>query len=328
MSSPSLNPLLQLTHDLMAEVNSIIVDRMQSEIDLIPSLAGHLVSSGGKRMRPVLTLAGALATGQADHRAIKLAAAVEFIHTATLLHDDGIDESGMRRGKQTANMIWGNEASVLVGDFLFARAFELMVETGDIIVLGRIASASARITEGEISQMLIAGKPETAVDDYLGVIIGKTAELFAAAAETGAMVMGGDAELARIMHDYGMALGIAFQITDDALDYRGEEDAIGKTVGDDFMEGKTTLPVMIAYAAGDADEQAFWQRTIGQGEIDDGDLGRAQQLINKHDGIEKALAEARRHAETAASLIDGRIADNSLADGLIEAARFAAHRAA
>ena len=328
MSSPSLNPLLQLTHDLMAKVNSIIVDRMQSEIDLIPSLAGHLVSSGGKRMRPVLTLAGALATGQADHRAIKLAAAVEFIHTATLLHDDVIDESGMRRGKQTANMIWGNEASVLVGDFLFARAFELMVETGDIIVLGRIASASARITEGEISQMLIAGKPETAVDDYLGGIIGKTAELFAAAAETGAMVMGCDAELARIMHDYGMALGIAFQITDDALDYRGEEDAIGKSVGDDFMEGKTTLPVMIAYAAGDADEQAFWQRTIGQGEIDDGDLGRAQQLINKHDGIEKALAEARRHAETAASLIDGRIADNSLADGLIEAARFAAHRAA
>ena len=225
-------------------------------------------------------------------------------------------------------MIWGNEASVLVGDFLFARAFELMVETDDITVLGRIASASARITEGEISQMLIAGKPETAVDDYLGVIIGKTAELFAAAAETGAMVMGGDAELARIMHDYGMALGIAFQITDDALDYRGEENAIGKTVGDDFMEGKTTLPVMIAYAGGDADEQAFWQRTIGRGEINDDDLARAQQLINKHDGIEKALEEARRHAETAASLIDGKIADPALAEGLIEAARFAAHRAA
>lgn len=327
MTTPSLKPLLTLTDDLMQDVNAIIVDRMQSEIDLIPSLAGHLVSSGGKRMRPVLTLAGALATGAADSRAVKLAAAVEFIHTATLLHDDVIDESAMRRGKETANTIWGNEASVLVGDFLFARAFELMVETGDIQVLGRIASASARITEGEISQMLIAGKPETDVDDYLGVIIGKTAELFAAAAETGAMVMGGDAGVAAMMRHYGMALGVAFQITDDALDYRGDEGAIGKTVGDDFMEGKTTLPVMIAYAAGDEAEQAFWQRTIGRGEINEGDLAEAQHLLDRHGGIEKALAEARRHAETAATCLDESMADQPLKDGLVEAARFAAHRA-
>ena len=328
MTAPSLNPILNMTDDLMSSVNEIIIDRMQSEIDLIPTLAGHLVSSGGKRMRPVLTLAGAMATGGTDERAVKLAAAVEFIHTATLLHDDVIDESSMRRGQQTANTIWGNEASVLVGDFLFARAFELMVETDDITVLGRIASASAKITEGEISQMLIAGKPETAVDDYLGVIIGKTAELFAAAAETGAMVMGGDAATAAMMRDYGMDLGIAFQITDDALDYRGDEAETGKNVGDDFMEGKTTLPVMIAYAAGDASEQAFWQRTLGEGNIMDGDLAEAQRLINSHNGVEQALAEARRHAEAAANRLDGMDKDQNLRNALIEAARFAAHRAA
>jgi len=311
----------------MRDVNAIIVDRMQSEIELIPTLAGHLVASGGKRMRPMLTLAGAMmADGQTD-LAAKLAAAVEFIHTATLLHDDVIDASDLRRGKATANAIWGNEASVLVGDFLFARAFELMVETGNIEVLGKLAAASARITEGEISQMLIAGKPDTAVENYLTVIIGKTAELFAAAAETGAMVAGGDTGLAGIMRQYGMELGIAFQIADDALDYQADQSALGKTVGDDFAEGKTTLPVMIAYGDGTAEEKEFWQRTIGKGQIEDGDLAEAQHLLMRHDAIGRALTHARTHAESAARKLE-TLPGSDIRDALIEAASFAASRAA
>ncbi|MCE2518142.1 MAG: polyprenyl synthetase family protein [Alphaproteobacteria bacterium] len=337
----SLDPIIALTRDGMTAVNSIIVDRMQSEIDLIPQLAGHLVASGGKRIRPMLTLASAMMAGEtpeAKANAAKLAAAVEFIHTATLLHDDVIDESNMRRGQQTANAIWGNEASVLVGDFLFARAFELMVETGNIHVLGRLSNASARITEGEIQQLMIAGKPDTDIDDYLSVIIGKTAELFAAAAEAGGMIAGGDDALNNTLNnalnnalpnalkDYGMALGIAFQITDDALDYDADETRLGKNVGDDFAEGKTTLPVMMAYHDGDADEKAFWQRTLGDGDIGDGDLAHAQALITKHDTISRSLAEARRHAEAAEQCL-APFPASPARDGLMEAARFAASRA-
>ena len=332
-SSPSLDPILHLTKSAMASVNAIIVERMQSEIDLIPTLAGHLVASGGKRIRPMLTLAGAMAanpipdtSNDAHLNAAKLAAAVEFIHTATLLHDDVIDESDMRRGQETANAIWGNEASVLVGDFLFARAFELMVETGHLSVLDRLSKASARITEGEIEQMLIAGKPDTDIDAYLSVIIGKTAELFAAASETGGLIAGGDDAMVASLKEYGMALGIAFQITDDALDYAADETRLGKTVGDDFAEGKTTLPVMIAYHQGDADEQAFWQRTIGAGDLRDGDLAEAQRLMAKHDAIEQSLAEARKHAEDAGQCL-AALPSSPAKDALIETAAFAASRA-
>jgi octaprenyl-diphosphate synthase len=315
----------------MADVNSIIIDRMQSEIDLIPTLAGHLVSSGGKRIRPMLTLAGAM---MVDRRlddahirmnAAKLSAAVEFIHTATLLHDDVIDESSMRRGNKTANAIWGNEASVLVGDFLFARAFELMVEAGNVDVLGRLSKASARITEGEIQQMLIAGKPDSDIDAYLSVIVGKTAELFAAATEAGGMIADGESVLNTALRDYGMALGIAFQITDDALDYAADEGALGKTVGDDFSEGKTTLPVMMAYHDGDADEKTFWVRTLADGDIRDGDLAEAQRLMKKHDTITRSLVEARKYAELAEQHLSSLV-PNDARDGLIETARFAALR--
>ncbi len=330
--SPSLTPLIELTASAMADVNAIILDRMQSEIDLIPTLAGHLVASGGKRIRPMLTLAGAmmahpnLGDSHVRANAAKLAAAVEFIHTATLLHDDVIDESDLRRGQETANAIWGNEASVLVGDFLFARAFELMVETGNISVLGRLSNASARITEGEIQQMMIAGKPETDIGDYLSVIIGKTAELFAAAAEAGGMIAHADTGLSQALKDYGMALGIAFQITDDALDYAADETALGKSVGDDFNEGKTTLPVMMAYHDGDADEQAFWTRTLTHGDIGSGDLAEAQRLITKHDTMARSLAEARRHAAQAEAYLAAFPASDAR-DFLMEAARFAAARA-
>lgn len=325
----SLDPIIALTRDGMAEVNSIIVDRMQSEIELIPQLAGHLVASGGKRIRPMLTLAAAMMVAEdspVQANAAKLAASVEFIHTATLLHDDVIDESHMRRGQQTANAIWGNEASVLVGDFLFARAFELMVETGNIHVLGRLSSASARITEGEIQQLMIAGKPDTDINDYLSVIIGKTAELFAAAADTGGMIAGGGEALTTALKDYGMALGIAFQITDDALDYDADESRLGKNVGDDFAEGKTTLPVMMAYHDGDDAEKAFWQRTLGDGDIGPDDLAHAQALIGSHDTITRSLAEARRHAEAAEQCL-APFPASPARDALMEAARFAAARA-
>ena len=326
-TAPSLNPILSLTETAMVEVNRIIVERMQSDIDLIPTLAGHLVSAGGKRIRPMLTLAGAMVADPEGslEGAAKLAAAVEFIHTATLLHDDVIDESNLRRGNQTANAIWGNEASVLVGDFLFARAFELMVKTGNIDVLGRLSKASARITEGEIEQMLIAGKPDTDINAYLSVIIGKTAELFAAASETGSMIANGSDALTSNLKDYGMALGIAFQITDDALDYHADEGDLGKTVGDDFAEGKTTLPVMMAYHAGDAEEKAFWMRTISEGDIRDGDLAHAQALMQSHGAITGALAEARRHAENAESCL-ADLPATPARDALIETAAFAASR--
>jgi octaprenyl-diphosphate synthase len=324
----SLAPLIDITAAGMEETNRIIIDRMQSEIDLIPTLAGHLIAAGGKRMRPMLTLAGALLGKASDDvmlASAKLAAAVEFIHSATLLHDDVIDESDMRRGNKTASAIWGNEASVLVGDFLFARAFELMVETDQIKVLGRLANAAARITEGEIDQMILAGNPAAPVDDYYRVIRAKTAELFAAAGESGAMVAGADTAVTTAVAAYGMALGTAFQITDDALDYAATTEGMGKSHGDDFKEGKITLPVMLAWQDGNPDEQAFWQRCLGEGDIGDGDLDSALSLMNKHDTIAQSLDIARSHAMTAGQII-ADAASGNVADALITAAAFAADR--
>ena len=324
-----LDALIAATHGAMGDCNAIILARTQSEIDLIPALAGHLIAGGGKRMRPMLTLAGALLAGGGQmQNAAKLAAAVEFIHTATLLHDDVIDASELRRGNKTASAIWGNEASVLVGDFLFARAFELMVETGKIAVLGRLAKAAARITEGEISQMLLAGNPAASVEDYTRIITAKTAELFAAAATSGVMVAGGSDALAAAMERYGMALGVAFQIADDALDYAATSAAIGKEIGDDFREGKITLPVILAWQDGDAIEREFWQKCLG-GDIGGGDLDKALDLIKKHNTITRALDEARKHAEKAAAIIENaEIAPEAqkISTALIEAARFAAMR--
>ena len=278
----------------MERVNATIRERMDSKVPLIPQLAGHLIASGGKRMRPMMTIAGAMMTGAPpDQRApaILLSTAVEFIHSATLLHDDVIDESALRRGQDTANALWGNDAAVLVGDFLFARAFELMVESGDIRVLGRLSAASAQITEGEIRQMGITGQPDTAVDEYLDVIAGKTAVLFAAAAAAGAEISGGSPETVAAMHDYGMQLGMAFQIMDDTLDYTADADAMGKNAGDDFADQKITLPTILAWQDGDEDERAFWQRTLGDADFADGDLATAQTLLARHDAIDRAIQE-------------------------------------
>ncbi len=332
---PSLSALVDLCADQMSAVNSTIIDRLQSDVPLIPELGGHLIAAGGKRMRPLLTLAGAQVAGADSHgtaKAIKLATAVEFIHSATLLHDDVIDQSSLRRGRDTANALWGNEASVLVGDFLFARSFELMVETGNINVLGRLAAAAARITEGEIQQMAITGIPETPLASYLEVISGKTAILFAAAAAAGAEIGGGNAADIAVMHDYGMKLGLAFQIMDDALDYAADAGDMGKNVGDDFAHQKITMPTIIAWQKGDEQERAFWRRTLGNADFADGDLAKAQDLLTKHKAIEASLDAARANAVEASDAIithccaRGDQASNIIGQALGEAALFAAAR--
>ena len=331
-NTPSLAPLLGLVENDMARVNATIIERMHSDVPLIPQLAGHLVAAGGKRMRPMMSIAGAMmATASPDERgpAILLATAVEFIHSATLLHDDVIDESNLRRGRDTANALWGNDAAVLVGDFLFARAFELMVEADNISVLGRLAAASSQITEGEVRQMTITGRPDTPVDDYLDVIAGKTAVLFAAAAAAGAEVSGGSPDKVAAMHDYGLQLGMAFQIMDDALDYSADAAAMGKNAGDDFVDQKITLPTIIAWQDGDADERAFWQRTLGEANFAEGDLATAQAMLAKHDAIDRSILRARGFAEAACVAITSFADDPATADlaaALCDAARFAAMR--
>ena len=294
----SLDPLVNLLADDMKAVNAMILQRLASDVPLIPELAGHLIAAGGKRIRPMMTLAGAQIAGGSAH-AVGLATAVEFIHSATLLHDDVIDESNLRRGRDTANALWGNEASVLVGDFLFARAFELMVEAGDITVLGQLANASARITEGEIKQMTIAGMPDTPQDAYFDVITGKTAILFAAAAAAGAKLASANDDDVAVMHDYGLQLGLAFQIMDDAMDYGVSSSAMGKNTGDDFIDQKITLPVILAWQDGDANDREFWQRTMGDGNFADGDLATAQAILASHDAIDRSIAIAGDYANAA-----------------------------
>ena len=332
LESPSLAPLVTMLAADMARVNATIIARMDSDIPLIPQLAGHLIVAGGKRMRPMMTVAGAM-LGSRDaatrEPAIKLATAVEFIHSATLLHDDVIDESDLRRGRETANALWGNDASVLVGDFLFARAFELMVEAGNLTVLGRLAAAAARITEGEIKQMAITGQPDTALQDYYDVIEGKTAVLFSAAAAAGIEITGASAAEVEAMRIYGMKLGMAFQIMDDALDYAASADDMGKNAGDDFADQKITLPTILAWQDADAGERDFWQRTLGAAEFADGDLATAQGILARHDAINRAITIARDFADEAAGALTPFMDDAGtapLATALADAARFAAAR--
>ena len=330
--APSLVPLISMLAAEMERVDATILERMDSKVPLIPQLAGHLIASGGKRMRPMMTVAGAmLGNGDAAARApaVKLATAVEFIHSATLLHDDVIDESKLRRGRDTANALWGNDAAVLVGDFLFARAFELMVEAGDLTVLGRLAAAAARITEGEIKQMAITGQPDTTEADYFDVIEGKTAVLFSAAAAAGIEITGAGAAHVEALRVYGMKLGMAFQIMDDALDYTASADEMGKNAGDDFADQKITLPAIIAWQDGDEEERAFWRRTLGDADFAEGDLARAQAILARHDAVARAITVAGGFAEEAAMALapfmeEARTAP--LARALADAARFAAAR--
>ncbi|WP_425037951.1 polyprenyl synthetase family protein [Primorskyibacter sp. S187A] len=288
----------ELSEDLNA-VGTLIGARMASEhAPRIPEVTKHLVDAGGKRLRPMLTLACARMCGYAGDDHIKLAATVEFIHTATLLHDDVVDESAQRRGRPTANLLWDNKSSVLVGDYLFARAFQLMVETGNLRVLDILSNAAATIAEGEVLQLTAAQNLATTEDIYRQVVRGKTAALFSAATEVGGVIAGRpDAEV-QALFDYGDALGIAFQIVDDLLDYWGS-DATGKNIGDDFRERKLTLPVIKAVALADADERAFWQRTIEKGDQRDGDLEEALRLLNAHGTLEATRLEALSWIDTA-----------------------------
>ena len=276
----------------MAEVNTLIRTRMASKhAPRIPEVTAHLVEAGGKRLRPMLTLAAARMCGYEGDNHVKLAATVEFIHTATLLHDDVVDESEKRRGRPTANLLWDNKSSVLVGDYLFARSFQLMTETNNIRVLRILSDAAATIAEGEVLQMTAAQDLRTTEEIYLQVVRGKTAALFSAATEVGGVIADMDEAQIKALFDYGDALGIAFQIVDDLLDYWGS-DATGKNVGDDFRERKLTLPVIKAVALGDDEEREFWKRTIEKGRQDDGDLEHAIALLNKHGTLEATRAEA------------------------------------
>ena len=283
----------------MAEVNEIILRRMESPVAMIPQLAGHLIASGGKRLRPILTLASAHLVGYQGKRHTSLAACVEFIHTATLLHDDVVDESGLRRGRKTANVLWGNKPSVLVGDFLFSRAFELMVDDGSLKVLRILSEASSIIAQGEVHQLMTSNDMTTGEEAYLEVITAKTASLFAAACQVSAVVGERPEAEELAVQSYGKNLGIAFQLVDDALDYSAAQEALGKAVGDDFREGKLTLPVILAYRRGDEEERAFWKRVIERQKQNDGDLGHAMELLARHGTIEDTIDRARHYGAMA-----------------------------
>src|SRR6476469_5309754 len=291
--------MLALVAGDMNGVNAVILERMQSKVALIPELAGHLIAGGGKRMRPMLTLACANMLGYPGTRHHKLAAAVEFIHTATLLHDDVVDGSGMRRGKRTANLIWGNAASVLVGDFLFSRAFELMVEDGSLKVLRILSHASAVIAEGEVEQLTAQRRIATGEDQYLEIISAKTAALFAAACRVAPVVAEASEEAELALESYGKNLGIAVQLIDDVIDYASDAETMGKGVGDDFRDGKMTLPAILAYARGSADHRAFWRAAIAGSRVSDDDLDHAIRLLRDTDALSDTIERARLYARRA-----------------------------
>lgn len=283
----------------MGQVNRLIVARLDSPVHLISELARHLVAAGGKRVRPMLTLIAAQLCGYRGERHIKLAAAVEFIHSATLLHDDVVDQSDLRRGSATANTIWGNKPSVLVGDFLFSRAFQVMVEDGNLEVLGILANAAAVIAQGEVAQLITANDTETTESAYMEVIQAKTATLFAAAAELGAVVADRPRAEADALRSYGANLGVAFQLVDDVLDYSAREVVLGKSVGDDFRDGKITLPVVLALQRGSSGERQFWRRTLEQLEQQDDDLLQAIELLERHAALTDSVAQAVQYGDTA-----------------------------
>ncbi|SLN72520.1 polyprenyl synthetase family protein [Oceanibacterium hippocampi] len=322
----SLDRLMGLVKDDLKAVNELIVKRMDSRVALIPTLASHLVAAGGKRLRPILTLASARLCNYRGDRHISLAACVEFIHTATLLHDDVVDESNLRRGNATANAVWGNQASVLVGDFLFARAFQLMTADGSLEVLRILSNASAVIAEGEVMQLVTTGDTETTEDAYLEVIAAKTAALFSAACRVGAAVAERPRVEADALESYGRNLGIAFQLVDDALDYSARQATLGKTVGDDFREGKITLPVLLSFRRGDEEERRFWRRVMEDGEQDEKDLATAQQLMRKHGALDGTIERARHYGAMARDAL-GIFPDSEVKQALIEAIDFSIGRA-
>jgi octaprenyl-diphosphate synthase len=310
----------------MTAADRLIHKGMASSVDLIPDLARHLIDSGGKRLRPLLTLAAAKAGGYQGDGHVRLAAAVEFIHTATLLHDDVVDESALRRGKVSANLVWGNKPSVLVGDYLFSRAFQLMVETGNLAVLGILSGASAVIAEGEVMQLGSARSLAVTEDHYMKVVSAKTAALFAAAAEGGAVLAAQSVDFIASMRVYGENLGIAFQLVDDALDYSGRQALMGKSVGDDFREAKMTLPIILSVARADEAARTFWQRVIETGNQTETDLHHAISLVEQTGSIQETMRRARAYADAAKNALavlpgsEIRTALSDIADFCVERA--------
>jgi len=322
----SIEALVGATRADMDRVNAMIISRTWSEVTMIPEVANHLISSGGKRLRPMLTLATAALAGYQGEGHVKLAAAVEFMHTATLLHDDVVDESDMRRGKPAARMVWGNEASVLVGDFLLGQAFKMMVEVGSLRALDILSTAAAVIAEGEVMQLAAAKNTSTTEDEYLAVIRGKTAELFAAACEVGPVIAERPKAEQAAARAYGMNLGIAFQLVDDALDYGGKSQKLGKNTGDDFREGKITLPVVLAFRRGSEQERAFWKKVLVDGAIADGDLETAIGFMTRHGALTDTIERARHYGEMAKDAL-ALFPDSAMKDALVQAVDFCIARA-
>jgi octaprenyl-diphosphate synthase len=303
-NSVSLDGLYSLIRDDLKRVDALILDRVKGEVPLIHDVARHIIASGGKRIRPALTLISSQLCGYKGDRHIALAASVEFIHTATLLHDDVVDESKLRRGLATANELFGNKASVLVGDFLFSQAFQLMVSNGNLEVLRILSDASAIITKGEVMQLMNEGNPQTSIENYLQVISSKTAVLFSAACELGG-VLADNPVWAQSLHEFGSYVGIAFQLIDDALDYSANQETLGKTVGDDFHEGKITLPVIYAYSQSNQEEKAFWDRTLGDLDQKPADLAKAMEIIAKYDTIGQTINLAEHYCGKARESLAG-----------------------
>jgi octaprenyl-diphosphate synthase len=323
--SPSIDRLVDLVTADMDRVNATILSRTGSDVTMIPEVANHLINSGGKRLRPMLTLAMARLAGYGGDGHVKLAAAVEFMHTATLLHDDVVDESEMRRGRLAARMVWGNEASVLVGDFLLGQAFKMMVEVGSLRALDILSSAAAVIAEGEVMQLGAAKNTATTEDEYLAVIRAKTAELFAAACEVGPALTGRSKDEQAACRSYGMNLGVAFQLVDDALDYGGKSAKLGKNVGDDFRDGKITLPVVLSYRRGSESERTFWRRTLEDGDATDRDLETAVSLMIKHRALEDTVQRARHYGSIATDAL-ALFPDSAMKAALVEAVEFSIGR--
>jgi octaprenyl-diphosphate synthase len=322
----SIEPLVKLSSPDMDRVNELILEKAQSHVELIPELARHLIDSGGKRIRPMLTIAAARMNGYQGNLHLKLAMAVEFMHTATLLHDDVVDESDTRRGKQAARVIWGNQASVLVGDYLLGQAFRMMVETGSLECLRILSNAACVIAEGEVLQLSVSQDTSTTEDSYLKVVVAKTAALFSAAASVGAVIANRPRNEQEALESFGRNLGIAFQLVDDALDYSGNKAQLGKSVGDDFRERKITLPVVLSFRRGSSEERNFWKRTMEQGDQTDDDLVYAQKIMAKHDAITDTFARARHYGAMASDAL-AIFPDSDWKDALLETVEFCISRA-
>ena len=322
---PSLDPLFQLLASDLECVNRLILERMQSPVALIPQLAGHIIASGGKRLRPMLTLGCARLCGYKGARHVALAAAVEFIHTATLLHDDVVDASDLRRGRDTANALWGNKPAILVGDFLFSRSFELMVADGSLRILDILSRASSVIAEGEVLQLMTQNNLQTTEEAYLEVIEAKTAELFAAASRIGAVVAERPQREETALDRFGRDLGIAFQLVDDMLDFSARQTELGKSIGDDFRDGKVTLPILLSFSRGGDEERIFWRRALEDMDQRAGDLDRAIALMERHGAFAETLARARGYAVSAIDALSV-FPDGPERRALVEAALFATER--